>query len=290
VPINQYETYSDIPSLNAIIDRQYPRFEMNVPDQYRVVIWEKAFNRAERTGNLANLNLMWLPDDHTSGLNSGDPYPVAQVADNDLAVGRIVDQISHSRFWKNSAIFVVEDDPQNGVDHVDGHRSVAWAISPYSRHGAVNDTYYSQVNVVRTVEQMLGIKPMNQQDGTAEPMYDAFTNRPDFRPYNVLPNQIPLTLGVPGYASSSEAETSTARRFAKVPASERAVVGKWEAWSAEQPFTGATAEEDAANPAQLNRLDWYSATGWKRPYPGELKVLAPDEVPGRNRPAEEIGG
>ncbi|HEX3609286.1 MAG TPA: bifunctional YncE family protein/alkaline phosphatase family protein [Solirubrobacterales bacterium] len=288
VPIDKYQTYSDIPSLNAIIDRAYPRFNLDVPDQYRVDIWERAFHKAEQTGNLANLNLLWLPDDHTSGLNSGDPYPVAQVADNDLALGRIVQDISHSRFWKSSAIFVLEDDPQNGVDHVDGHRSVLWAISPYSRRGAVNDRYYSQINVVRTVEQILGIQPMNQEDGTAEPMYDAFTNRPDFQPYGALPNQVPLTLGVPSL-SPAAASSSRVRHLVHVPASERAVYRQWVAWSAHQRFTGRRAEEDAANPEQLNRLDWYSATGWRRPYPGELRILAPGQVPGRHRPSIDIG-
>jgi YVTN family beta-propeller protein len=288
IPIDKYQTYSDIPSLNAVIDRAYPRFNLDVPDQYRVDIWERAFHKAEQTGDLANLNLLWLPDDHTSGLNSGDPYPVAQVADNDLALGRIVQDISHSRFWKSSAIFVLEDDPQNGVDHVDGHRSVFWAISPYSRHGAVNDAYYSQINVVRTVEQILGIHPMNQEDGTAEPMYGAFTDQPDLHSYDALPSQVPLTLGVPDF-SSAQASSSGLRRLTQVPASERAVYRRWVAWSAHQRFTGRGAEEDAANPAQLNRLDWYSATGWKRPYPGELRILAPNQVPGRGRPAIDIG-
>ena len=112
VPIDKYQTYADIPSLNAIIDPSYPRFNLDVPDQYRVDIWERAFCEAEQTAGLANLNLLWLPDDHTSGVGSGDPYPTAQVADNDLALGRIVQDISHSRFWKSSAIVVLENDPR----------------------------------------------------------------------------------------------------------------------------------------------------------------------------------
>ncbi|HTX68729.1 MAG TPA: bifunctional YncE family protein/alkaline phosphatase family protein, partial [Thermoleophilia bacterium] len=119
IPIDKYKTSSDIPSLNDIIDTRYPKFATEVPDQYRVDIWKMAFAKAEAKGKLANLNLIWLPDDHTSGVVDGYPYPTAAVADNDLALGRIVDTISHSRFWKSTAIFVVEDDPQNGVDHVD---------------------------------------------------------------------------------------------------------------------------------------------------------------------------
>ena len=133
---------------------------------------------------MPNLTFMWLMTDHTTG--SGDPDPVAQVADNDLAVGRVVDAISHSRFWKSTAIFVMEDDTQNGVDHVDGHRAPMLVISPYSKPG-VDDQYYSQINVVRTIEQILGIQPMNQEDGSAMPMYDAFTDHPSwsaFQPFD----------------------------------------------------------------------------------------------------------
>ena len=109
--------------------------------------------------------------------------------------------ISHSQFWKSTAIFVLEDDTQNGVDHVDGHRSPVFVVSPYSKPG-VDDTYYSQLNMVKTIEQILGIKPMNQEDYAAEPMYAAFTAQPNFAPFNLLPNQIPLTLGAPGYPSA----------------------------------------------------------------------------------------
>lgn len=136
-----------------------------------------------------------MPDDHTAGVGSGDPSPVAEVADDDLAVGRIIDSISHSTFWKNSAVFVVEDDIQNGADHVDGHRGSLLIASPCARRGIIDDNYYSQLNVVRTIEQILSIAPMNQEDRAAEPMFNAFINTPDFAPYTVLPNQIPLAQG-----------------------------------------------------------------------------------------------
>ena len=288
VPIRKYQTYADIPSLNAIIDPYYPKFDLDVPDQYRVDIWNHAFRRYERSGHFPNLSLMWVPDDHTSGVGTGDPYPIAQVADNDLAVGRIVDTISHSRFWKSTAIFVLEDDPQNGVDHVDGHRSVLWTISPYAR-GGVTDNYYSQINVVRTVEQILGITPMNQEDNSAEPMYNAFTEKPNYAPYNVLPNQVPLTLGAPGYPSA-QASAATVPPTAAVPQSERQVYDAWVAWSQNQRFNGRRALEDYAKPAQLNRLDWYSAHNWRIAYPGDLKIYPPDQVPDRNLPAQDIDG
>ncbi len=184
---------SDIPSLNEITDHAYPRFDLEIPDQYRYDIWKEEFENEEHSHSVPNLTLIWLPDDHTGGA----PQPVAQEADNDLAMGKIIEKISHSKVWKESAIFGVEDDTQNGVDHVDGHRGPAFVISPYSK-GGVDNEYASQPNMVRTVEQILGIQPMNQEDYSAEPMYSAFTEKPNFAPYTAEPNQIPLTLGVKG--------------------------------------------------------------------------------------------
>ncbi len=296
VPTHEYETSSDIPSLNKILDPWFPNFQLQIPDQYRVDMWKPIFAKQERTGRMPNLTFMWLMTDHTAGLGSGDPYPVAEVADNDLAVGRVVDTISHSRFWKSTAIFVVEDDTQNGVDHVDGHRDPVFVISPYSA-GGVNDQYYSQINMVKTVEQILGVKAMNQEDLAAEPMYSAFTKRPDYAPYDVQPNQIPLTLGAPGYpstltaasASSTMAQRKAFRPQGVVPADMRNVYDAWVAWSRTQPFNGPMARVDAEKPALLNRLDWYSAHNWKVAYPGDSKIYTPDQVPGRNLPAAFIG-
>ena len=267
IPEAKYTSWSDLLSVNAIVDPLFPTFDLDIPDQYRVDVWQQAFAQAEKTGKLANLTLIALPDDHTAGLSAGDPYPVAEVADNDLALGRIVDTISHSQFWKSSAIFVVEDDSQNGVDHVDGHRAPALVISPWANKGTVNDTYFTQLNLVKTIEQILGLRPMNQMDRAAEPMFNAFTSKPDFRPYTAVPNKIPLTLGI----------TSSA---AQVPASLRPLYQQWQAWSTEQHFGGSAPAPDVANPAQLNRLDWYTSHGWTVPYPGDATILAPDQVPG----------
>jgi hypothetical protein len=286
VPTHKYRTASDIPSLDKILDPWYPNFQLNIPDQYRVDIWEPVFEHQEQTGQMPNLTFMWLMTDHTAGVGTGDPDPVAEAADNDLAVGRVVDAISHSRFWKSTAIFVLEDDAQNGVDHVDGHRTVLWTISPYSKPG-VDDQYYTQPNVVRTVEQILGIKPMNQEDHSAAPMYAAFTAKPDFAPFDVRANRIPLTLGAPGYTS-----TITSGPLAgtgAVPASERSVYDAWVAWSRRQRFNGRRAAPDTAKPALLNRLDWYSTHNWTVAYPGDAKIYPPNEVPGRNLPADFIG-
>ena len=167
-PINDPCQYtrvkSDIPSLQAISDPCFPNFQLSIPDQYRVDQWLPVFQRQEQTGSMPNLTFMWLMTDHTGGTGicstCSVPDPVAQAADNDLAVGRVVDTISHSKFWKSTAIFIVEDDTQNGVDHVDGHRGPAFVISPYSASG-VDDDYYTQLNMVKTIEQILGIPAMN---------------------------------------------------------------------------------------------------------------------------------
>ena len=178
---------SPIPSLNASPTR-FPKFDTSVPDIYREQIWKRDF---EKNGP-ANLNMFWLSSDHTGG----PPSPAAQVADNDLALGQMVDTISHSKYWQQSAIFVVEDDSQAGTDHVDGHRAPIQVISPWAQHGIVDNTYYSQINMVRTVEQILGIHPMNDKDSAATPMYTAFTNKPNYTPFNVVPNQTSLTAGL----------------------------------------------------------------------------------------------
>ena len=179
---------SAIPSLNAIADPLSPPFDLSIPDIYRYEIWKQNF---EQKGP-ADFNMIWLSSDHTGGPADSE----AGVADNDLALGDIVDTISHSQYWKNSAIFVVEDDSQDGADHVDGHRAPVQVISPWAQHGTVIDTYYSQLSIVRTIEQILGAQPLNEKVAAATPMYDAFTKRPNYTPFNAVPNQIPLTEGI----------------------------------------------------------------------------------------------
>jgi YVTN family beta-propeller protein len=273
IPTGEYQTSSDIPSLNEITDHAYPRFDLEIPDQYRYAIWKEEFEREEAANEVPDLTLIWLPDDHTGGA----PAPVAQVADNDLAMGKMIETISHSKVWNESAIFGVEDDTQNGVDHVDGHRGPAFVISPYSA-GGVDGEYGSQPNMVRTIEQILGIQPMNQMDYSAEPMYAAFTEHPDFAPYTAEPNQIPLTLGVPGYQATA------------VPQSMRHTYDAWQKWRKRQRFQGLDGRPDSAQPLQLDRYDWYSTHGWKRAYPGDPKIYAPEDVPGHRLPGAVTGG
>ncbi|MEW2041945.1 alkaline phosphatase family protein, partial [Streptomyces sp. NPDC005534] len=153
------KTGSAIPSLNDVSVQGFPLFDLDVPDIYKEQIWKQDF---EKNGP-ANLNMFWFSNDHTGGPSNA----AAAVADNDLAVGRMVDDITHSKYWKDSAIFVVEDDSQAGLDHVDGHRAPVQVISPYAQHGTVDDHYYSQITMIRTIEQILGIHPMNQLDSAA---------------------------------------------------------------------------------------------------------------------------
>jgi len=199
----------------------------------------------------------------------------------------------------------LEDDSQNGVDHVDGHRAPLMIASPYAKRGIVDSSYATQLNVIKTIEQMLGITPMNQEERAAEPMFDAFTNKPDNTPYTVVPNQIPLTLGLTTTPSSArtaaaapDAATggSSGPQFAPksaaqqgVPPAERGVYEQWVVWSRASRFSGAAPVVDWANPAQLGRLDWYSAHDWKVPYPGDAAILPPDQVPGHNLPAGYLG-
>ncbi len=292
-PAIKQDTESPIPSLNEISNHDYPKFDTNIPDVYRSQIWRQDFAR----NGPANLNTFWLSSDHTGGA----PDPEAQVADGDRAVGQIVDEISHSRYWKDSAIFVVEDDSQNGVDHVDGHRAPVEVISPWAKRGVVDHTYYSQITMVRTIEQILGAQPLNQKVAAATPMYGAFTRKPDFTRYEVQQNRVPLTeglseppacgldtLGKTGAAARKV--TSAAKRKAHVPPGQAKTKARWEAWRQKQRFTGDSAVPDQANPEQMNRWTWYQTHTWQEPYPGDEKIYAPSEVPGGYIPPAESDG
>ena len=182
----------DIESLRPYIVTNTIGWDLDVPDVWRAAQFIKDLKQFEAADNLPNLVILWLPNDHTSGTKFGSPTPAAQVADNDLAVGQVVEAVSHSKFWKNTCIFAVEDDPQNGWDHVSGYRTTAYVASAYTKRGAVVSTQYNQTSLLRTMELMLGLPPMNQMDATATPMFDCFTNTPDFTPFDAVANQMPL--------------------------------------------------------------------------------------------------
>jgi DNA-binding beta-propeller fold protein YncE len=235
--------------------QEFPGFTGRVPEQVRADIFLKELREFEKNGKFPNLVMMLLPIDHTVGTSPNNPTPRAAVADNDLGLGRIVEAISKSRFWKDTVIFVVEDDAQGGTDHVDGHRTVAFCISPYTRRGAVDSTLYNQTSIVRTIETILGLPPMNQFDLTATPMFNCFGAEKDFSPYVALPNKIPLDeLNPP-----MKALRGKALYFAQQ--------------SLKQNFN----VPDAADEDMLNRIIWHSVKGYDARFPEEFTCDADED-------------
>ena len=251
---------SSVPIVSDHLVKNFPPFDLNIPDQWRVDLWKLDFDSDLASDVVPSLSVLWIMDDHTGG----PPTVDAEQADNDLAVGRIISIISHSRIWDSSAIFIEEDDAQNGVDHVDGHRSPGYIVSPYAVQGGPTDhTTYTQVNMTRTIEQILGLQPLSQFDLVASPMTTDFTDTPDATPWTNVPAQVPLTAGV--------TETS-----AKLNSLQQA----WKATKAAM-FAGKSTKPDAEDPYTLNHLTWYEATGFKRPYPGETTVRPPSDFADR---------
>jgi hypothetical protein len=175
-----------VKALEGHIDPWFRGFDLDYSDLKRADRFIEQLQGFERSGELPRLIILRLPNDHTEGSRVGALTPTAFVAENDLALGRVVEAISKSRFWKETAIFVVEDDAQNGSDHVDAHRTVALVVSPYTRQGKVDSTLYSTSSLLRTIELILGLRPMSQFDAAARPMYAAFQPRPDVTPYEHL--------------------------------------------------------------------------------------------------------
>ena len=191
----EFKNKTTISSVEKILSETYPSYDDHrIPDALRADAFInelKAYENMEGD-QLPELMMMALPCDHTGGTREGLPTPRAMVADNDLALGQIIEAISKSRFWKNTVVFVTEDDSQSGWDHVSAYRTVGMIISPYTKTGAVIHTNYNQPSMVRTIEQILGIPPMNVMDATAMPMFDCFSLQADNSPYQALENQIPL--------------------------------------------------------------------------------------------------
>ena len=231
-------------------------WDMDVPDVFRADQFIRELRQFEQTGDFPNLALICLPNDHTSGTKAGCPTPAASVADNDLALGQIVQALSQSRFWKETCIFVIEDDPQNGWDHVSAYRTVAFVVSPYTRRGAVVSTQYNQCSVLRTIELILGLPPMNQMDATATPMFDCFTNTPDFSPYIALPNLVPLDKMNP---EPKRVADPLLRRQAQA--------------SARLPLD----QVDRCPEDLLNRILWHAMKGSQTPYPAWAVTATDDD-------------
>lgn len=266
VPDDAIKVTSPIPSAAKIMDPHYPPFNLTIPDQYRMDYWIPEFQRQDAANAVPNLTILWLPDDHTAGTTKGQPYPNNYQADNDLALGRMVDAISHSKAWAQSAIFVEEDDSQDGVDHVDGHRQPVFVISPYTiapqapGQGKAIHTTYTAENINRTIENILGMQPLTQFDLVASPMFDAFQNTPDLTPYELVPAVMALNQGPS--LPVEKAELLSPMQKAWLKATAEVMKGKYD-------------KPDAVDPNFLNHVIWYAATNWTRPYPGEAKVEMP---------------
>jgi hypothetical protein len=264
----QLEAHSDIPSLQNIINPEYPPYHMVIPDQYRVEVFLRDFRNYVRTRSLPDLVVLALTNDHTEGLSPSYPTPRAMIADNDLAVGRVVEAISNSPYWKDSVIFVIEDDAQNGVDHVDGHRTIGAVISPYTRRGVVDSHYYSQLDMIRAMEQILGLPPMNQMDMAVPPtsLARVFTSQPDLRPFHARPNTVALEELNPALLTVSGLPL------------------EWAMASEQMDFS----RPDVAGEDLLNRAIWYATKGFDTPYPGDDRVLRPSAVPAYVETREDV--
>lgn len=190
-----FQNTTTIERVRGLLAPGYPGYDShNIPDILRAEAFIKELKAAEeQEGDVwPELMVMALPNDHTAGTSPGHPTPRAMVADNDVALGRIVEAVSQSRFWKNTVIFVTEDDSQAGWDHVSAYRTIGMVISAYSRLKQTNHTDYNQTSMIRSIELILGLPPMNILDATATPMFDAFTHIPDYAPYISESNRIPL--------------------------------------------------------------------------------------------------
>ncbi len=226
---------------------EYPGWNLSIPDQLRADAFLKEFEEFEKNGALPNFVTIYLPNDHTSGTAAGAPTPRSMVADNDLALGRMVSAISKSRYWAKSVIFVIEDDPQDGFDHVDGHRSLCLVISPFAKRGALVSQFYNQTSVIHTIERIFGLPPQNQLYALAPLMTDCFTETPDSRPYELRENTVPLCELNPKTASLPPRERALAEASAALP----------------------LAKPDQADEDTLNRILWHAAKGTDATYPAE---------------------
>ena len=239
------EARTELHTLEPYICPTYVGFPGTVQDVYRAESFLRELRQAEEKGEWYNFIIMLLPNDHTMGTREGFPTPRASVADNDLALGRIVEAVTKSRFWPETVIFVVQDDPQMGLDHVDGHRTVAFCISPYTKRGYVDSTHYNQTGMLRTMELIMGIPPLNQLDMASNPMMGCFQDKADYTPYTALPNRVPLDEMNPKKSSLKGMQ----RHYA------------------EQSMLLQLDDVDRADEDTLNRIIWHSVKGYNTPYP-----------------------
>jgi hypothetical protein len=248
---NAWNITAPIEGLNKILAHNYPSYTNGIPDVIRTQIFLKDLAAWEKSGTMPHLTIVQLPSDHTYGTAPGASTPKAMVADNDLALGQMVEALTKSRFWPKMAIFVVEDDAQNGVDHVDGHRTVALVVRPYARREHVDSTFYSHQSMLKSIELILGLPTLSLFDLIAHDMRASFQETPELTPYTaVVPKQDLFERNPAAAALRGEA-----RRAAL-----RSAQFRWDV-------------PDAAPTGELNRILWHSIRGWATPYPGVKQAV-----------------
>lgn len=248
----EFTNTSTISRVRPVMSMDYPCYDGHIfPDQLRADAFIKDLNQVENEpgDQLPQLMILALPLDHTSGMREGFPTPRAMVADNDLALGRIIEALTKSRFWDSTAVFITEDDSQDGWDHVSAYRTTGFIISPYSHLQKTVHTNYNQTCVVRTIEQILGIPPMNVMDATALPMFDCFADKPNQQTYSFVKNNIPLN----EMNKSATSLTGKAKKFTVL--------------SSLPEFD----HIDGGNDDLLNRILWFASKG-NTPYPKHMTV------------------
>ncbi len=240
-------------SLRPYINREVHYWPLFQSDQFRADVFVREYQEFSRRDAVPDLMILSLPCDHSEGVDTKYPTPRAMMADNDLALGRVVEAVSNSPQWKDTAIFVIEDDAQSGPDHVDGHRTVFMVISPYTKRKYVDSTFYAQTSMIRSMEMILGLDPMNRFDALAEPITTCFTEEPNLAPYRAIPNKTPLDERNPAGTAMSEADRFWLDKTRELD------------WS----------HIDGPDSYWLNRIIWYSIHKETRPYPAR-----PGEEPG----------
>ena len=258
------ENYTEEAALIGHFSPTFPSWDLTIPDTVRIDAWLKEFRAYEQSGELPQFQVIRIGGDHTQGTRAGQPTPRAHVAENDLAVGKLVEAVTGSaRYWKDTAVFIIEDDAQSGSDHVDAHRSIAFLVSPYTKRGYVDSTMYTTSGMLRTMELILGIPPMSQYDAAATPMFNSFTNRADLAPYKHRPARIDL-------AEKNKGDAPGARR------------------SAQMNFE----REDAAPDLEFNEIIWQAVRGAHSQMPAPVRsafvrAVADDDDDERQERAEK---
>jgi YVTN family beta-propeller protein len=230
-----------IKALKGHFDPWFRGFDMGYSDLDRAKRFISELKRFEREGEMPRLQIVRLPNDHTRGVAKGFKTPRAFVAENDLAMGMVMEAVSQSKFWAKTAVFVVEDDAQNGPDHVDAHRTTAYVVSPYTKRKFVDSTMYSTASMLRTMELILGLQPMSQFDAAARPMYHSFQATPDLAPFKSVPARVDLEEMNDGLAWGADVKMN----FAK---------------------------EDAADDLLLNEIVWRSVRGRDSEMPAPVRA------------------